>query len=162
MSQETNPLAKAAQEIEDLANSARAMAEQSPDVKEGRISVEDELKEPAYVLYDQITKCTANIFRQPGIAGTFKHLSTIIGEEATADVMNIVAVCMTHSAHQAVLFYDDLLKDELKKQLDRIIEQTNKNGADLVAHGSAIKVFRKAINDINEKLLIDKIKDPTQ
>lgn len=162
MAQELNPLEKAAQDIEALSGAVRLMAENSPEVKAGKISVEDELKEPAYVLYEQITKSTAAIFRDTGIASTFKHLSGKIGEEATADIMNLIAICMTQSAHQAVIFYDELLKVELKAELDTIIKQTNNNGASIKAHDAVIKVFKSALDKINKKLLIDDIGKSTQ
>lgn len=162
MEQELSPLERAAKDIEALTGAVRLMAEQSPEVKEGKISVEDEMKEPSYVLYGQITKCTAAIFRDQGIASTFKHLSEHIGEEATADIMNLIAVCMTQSAHQAVIFYDELLKEELKHEFHRVIEQLNSNTATLQAHDGAVKVFKAAIDKINKKLLIDTIGKPTQ
>ena len=159
MQEKFNPLAQAAKDIESLADSVRQIAAESPDVKAGRISVEDELKEPGYVLYTQIAKCTASIFSNQMVADTLKHLGSKIGEEAAADIMNLLAVCMTQASHQAIVFYDDLLKVELKQHMDRIIEQTNKNSATLQANNSVLQVYRKAINAINQKLMLSEITD---
>lgn len=152
---QNNPLNESIKDIENLKKTARENAENSNDVKTGKCSKEDELNEPAYMLYNNIAESTINILQNPEIVKVFKNISTKVDEEFSKNLVTLLAVTMTQSAHQAVIFYDDLLKQELTKQFDGLVNRMNITTADLEGSKSAITLLRKKIGDIENAIKID-------
>lgn len=148
-------------EIETIRKQQQAVnesAKEVKEVKEGKCTLEDELKEPKYVLYNQITECTIQILQSPTVVDAFTMLSEKLGDEVAGALVDIFAISMTNSAHQAVLFYDELLKKELTKSFDSVGHHINLAKADIQAHTGAIDVFRKRLDKLEQKQKIDKIK----
>lgn len=152
-----SPLAKAADDISKMRDLTAELAKQSPDVKAGKCTVEDELNEPTVRLFDGITKSVVSVFEDKGIAATLKSMTAYIPEDAVALLMNLLAVCSIQCSYRALVVYDDLLKEELKKTLDPIIERLNSNTADVTAYASAIRVFKKSIGDLETKMKLYEI-----
>lgn len=147
--------ADAIQELEDLRKVMIKAAEESEDVKEGNCTEDDEKSEPAFILFDQISKSSISMLKQPIAEKIFNEIQEKLGYDTTKGLIELFVVTMTHSAHNAILFYDDLLKQELTKQFDHMGEYINNANADIKAHKAVLEVFRKDLNEIKSKLLID-------
>lgn len=150
------PLNDSVNEIKTFQENIKKTAEQSEDVKAGKCTTEEELQEPAYVLYNQIAESSIKILQLPEVINTFSLLSEKFGDDTSKAIVELMAIAMTQSAHQAVLFYDDLLKAELTKQFDNIGEHLNMALADIAGHSGALSVFKSQLSDIQKKLQIDK------
>ncbi len=153
-----SPLNKEIDEIRKQQKRVNDSAKESEDVKSGKCTEEDELQEPKYVLYNQITECTVQILQSPTVEKAFEVLSEKLGDDIAKAFVDILAISMTNSAHQAVLFYDELLKKELTKSFDTVGHHINLAKADIQAHSGAIDVFRKRLDEIDNKMQIDKVK----
>lgn len=148
---QTTKLDESIKDIEKLKETAEKAAENTKDVKEGKCTAEDEKQEPAYILYQQIANSSITILQNPEIVKAFKDISEKVDEELSKNLVTLIAVAMTQSAHQAVLFYDAFLKKELDKQFEHIADAINKDRADINATTSAMQVFRERIGNL-EKL----------
>ena len=149
--------------IKDLENMRRAMKEslkQSEEVKEGNNN-ENQINDPSYVLFDQITKSTIEILKQPELEKIFGKISETLGDDTAKGLIEIFSASMTHSAYEAIVFYDGLLKIELSNQFDNIGKFINNLAADIKAHNAVLEVHKKDINEIKEEILIKKFKDNT-
>lgn len=137
-------------DVEKLKDAAEKAAENTQDVKDKKCTAEDEKQEPAYILYQQIANSTINILQNPEIVKGFKEISDKVDPELSKNLVTLIAVAMTQSAHQAVLFYDAFLKRELDKQFDHIANSINKDRADINAITSAMQVFRERIGNLEK------------
>ena len=152
---QNNPLEESINDIKNLQDAVKTYAENSDDVKSGKCTKEDELNEPGYILYQHIAESTINILQNPEIVNAFKNISGELSEEVSKNLVTIMAVSMTQAAHHAVLFYDDLLKQELTKQFDEIAKYLNNTKADVEGSKSAISLLRKKISDIENAIKIN-------
>lgn len=158
MEQKTHRLDRDTIDNDAIKEKLRKIAEQSDDVKNGTVSVEDELKEPGYVLYGQILKSTTDILRTPDTKKLFDQLVTQFGEDTTASLMEFFAAAITQSSYNAVIFYNDLLKEELSKQFCLMGDTLNNCVADVKAHHGVLDAFGKRITAIEKRDKVDSIK----
>lgn len=149
------PFNDSVNELKQCQEDMKKKAEESPDVKEGKCTLEEELQEPAYLLYNQIAESSIRILQLPEVVKTFSALSDKFGDDLAKSFVELLALTMTQSAHQAVLFYDDLLKAELTKQFDNVGEHLNDTRAIVEGHSGALSVFKTKLNEIQTKLKKD-------
>lgn len=142
-------------ELRQCQEDMKKKAAEAPDVKEGKCTAEEELREPAYLLYNQIAESSIRILQLPEVVKTFSALSDKLGDDLAKSFVELLAMTMTQSAHQAVLFYDDLLKCELTKQFDNVGEHLNDTRAIVEGHTGALSVFKTQLNEIQTKLKKD-------
>ena len=156
--QKTHRLDQDTIDNEAIKEKLKRIAEQDEDVQSGKISVEEELKEPGYVLYGQILKSTTDILRTPDSKKLFDQLITKFGEDTTAALMEFFAAAITQSSYNAVIFYNDLLKEELSKQFCLMGDTLNKCVADVKAHHAVLEAFGKRLTVIEKRDKVDNIK----
>ena len=131
-------------------------SENTEDVKNGDCTPEDERQEPDYKLYNSIADTSIEILKGETVANLFNKIADKLGEDLSKELCEVMAICMTHSAYQAVVFYDGLIKNELGKQFDHISDHLNSMAGVLNGHDGALQVFKSKINDLeNEKKLSD-------
>ena len=111
-------------------------------------------------LFNQITETTIKIIETPEVENSIVTIATEMnmGQKSISALINLIAVAMTNSAQQAILFYDDLLKDELTKQFDNIGKHINLGKADMEGFKAALQVHQKQIGEINKTLLLNNLK----
>lgn len=137
--------------IRKMPETTRAMAAKNPDVVAGRITVEEQLQEPGFVLYNNVIKAVTEYFEIPTVQAIFRGLGPVIGETHAANLMYAMAVGMTHTSHQTILFYDDMLKKEIGTQFDEIIKACNENRADAQSTLVAVDIIRTQLGKITSK-----------
>lgn len=147
MEEKKTPLTETVDDIKEYQNKVKENAENSQDVKDGKCTKEEELKEPAYLLYNQIAEANIQILQMPPVVKAFEKLNESLGEDAAKTLVELLAILMTQSSHQAVLFYDDLLKQELKKQFDLYGDFLNNTIADVSGIKSAIEVIKTRLGN---------------
>lgn len=145
-------------DMKSIQEKLRKIAEESDDVKDGTVSVEDELKEPGYVLYGQILKSTTDILRTPDTKKLFDQLIKQFGEDTTASLMEFFAAAITQSSYNAVIFFNDLLKEELNKQFELMGNVLNNCVSDCKAHRAVLGSFGKRLTKLEGKNTVDEIK----
>lgn len=140
----------------DLKDSVEEMENLRKHVKEaaGRSENKDD---GSYVLYDMIIESVINILNSESVKKSFTALSSKLGTETVKPLVELLTICMTNSAQNAIVIYDDLLKQELTKQFDRLGDALNNCIATVNAHDGAIKVLRKSITDVKNEM--EELKD---
>ena len=108
-------------------------------------------EDPSYVLYDSITESTINILKLKPMRDLFDKISDSVGEGTAKSMIEMISLCMTHSAHNAVVFYDELLKSELTKQFDLYGDSLNECIAVVNAHAGVLKILKKRIDDLEKQ-----------
>ncbi len=141
-------------------------AEESEDVKNGECKLEEKLKEPGCILYDRIADSIIRILSDEIILNHIQNIINMFPFIPKEEKMNIMksfielfTVIITNSSFNAIICYDELLKDELKQQFDHMVEGINLTRADVEGQHMAIDVLRKKIDEISSKLKISEIKN---
>lgn len=146
--------------MQKMRDTVKNAAKEHPDVKSGKITVEDQLKEPGYILYDQIVNSVVDTLSTPNVASLFVKLGERLGEEFSQNFVSILALCMASSSHNAIVFYDELLKEELQSKFREISQHINICETDVQAFGKAMEVFKKRIDALDEdKRISDALKE---
>lgn len=135
------------------------IAKESDDVKSGKCTLEEELNEPAYVLFNQISESSVKILENEAINQAVIELSKQIGEDASIHLAELITIAMTNAAYYAVLSYDNLLKKELTKQFENVSHHINLSKSDIEGHAAVLTVFRKRLSDIEDRLKRGDIND---
>lgn len=151
----SNSLNDAVEDIKKVQQAVHDTVNESEDVKNGNCTAEEESAEPGRVLFDKISENVINILQNPDIVRVFVDIGKKFDEKTSQDLTVMMAVCMSQSAYQALLFYDSLLKDELQRNYDVFNNNINLCKSSIEAHESALTIFRKKLSDIDKKLMAD-------
>lgn len=111
----------------------------------------------AAMLYSSILTTSKEMLETSETQAIFRELSEILGDK-TESLVNLLVFTMTHSAYSAIIYYDELLKNELANQFDHMTEFVNKMNSDITAMKSVIKVHSKKIDEINQNADISKFR----
>lgn len=152
-------LKKSIESVKKASDELINIAKQSDDVKSGKCTLEEELKEPGYVLFRQISESSIKILENTAINQAVEELSEHIGKDATVHLAELITIAMTNAAYYAVLSYDDILKEELSKQFENISHHINLSKSDIEGHAAVLSVFRKRISDIEDRIKKSDIND---
>jgi len=144
-------------ELNHLREELKHAAMNSDDVKEGVSTPEEELKEPGYIIYDAIVETVVNILSSDIVTKSFAKIAESLPEDTTKTLVELLATCMSNSAHHAIMLYDGMLKQELTAQFNNYGNALNNCIATVNAQKGAIEVFRKQIGDLNME--IEDLKD---
>jgi hypothetical protein len=154
-----NPLEESVKEVEKTMETFNQLIEESEDVKEGRTTSEEEKQEPGNMLFIKISEMVISILKDPNFTKSFKKISESgLGDDATRELVNILAITSANSAYQALIFYDELLKKELTKQFDHIAHHINIDKSDISGIKSACEVFGKKIGNIENTIKASELK----
>ena len=112
------------------------------------------------VLFKQISDTSIEILNSPEITVAFKLMEGEgISKKAISTLIQVIAISMSNAAYQSILFYDDLLKQELTRQFDNIGDHVNMTKADVEGIKAAIQVHTQKISDIDNVLILNKLKE---
>lgn len=163
MQQDNNPFGDMISDCNKIKEGIEKIASEDNDVKEGRCTKEDQMKEPGYLLFSQISDSVVQILSDERVISSLTNMVNFMGNdkdsklEISKSFIETISVIMTNASYQAVLFYNDMLKEELTKQLDHMVDGLNTTRADVKGISMAIDVFKKRINDIEKTLKISEI-----
>lgn len=115
-----------------------------------------ELKDdPSYQLYQHIFETTSRVFDADETKEIFKVISSKMGEEISISLMSLMVLTVTHSAYDAIAFYDNHISDILNEQFTQIIDHVNGQNAAIDGMQSAMQIYRKQLNDISSKIITE-------
>lgn len=132
-------------------------AENTEDVKNGEATPDEERAEPTYVLYNQIADTTVKIMKLPSTSKLFTDIANKLDEDTAQKLMELMAICMTHSAYHAVAWYDQLLKEELDKQFNNVGAVIDNIRGDVMGQHGALEVFKEKLGKIENQLKMEKM-----
>lgn len=158
---QANPFQNEIDELVRRQKEAYKAAAETEDVKAGNCTADDERQEPGFILYNQISKNVIEILNKPEVAKVFANIGKVMGDELSKEFISVIALSMSVSAHNAITFYDSLLKKELDAQFDNIGHHINLCKADIVGHQSVLEVFKKRLDEIEKQNKINKFAKDT-
>jgi hypothetical protein len=132
-------------------------AEYAEDVKSGEFTADEERQDPSYVLYNRIADTTVNIMKLPSVGGLFESIAEKLDPETAQKFMELIAICMTHSAYQAVAWYDKLLKEELTKNFENIAGNIDTLHGELVGQKGALEVFKTRLSKLDKESKVNEM-----
>jgi len=142
-------------DLESFKDKMKQSSEQTDDVKEGRSTAEEEQQEPAYVLYNAIVETSIEIMKLPSFVKGFNHIADKFGEDCAKELSEMMVIAMTQSAHNAILMYDSLLKEELTKQFDHYGKALNECIGIVNAHNSVLEVYKSKLGTIEKNIKLE-------
>lgn len=154
---QNNPFQNTIDDLNNFKDNLSKAAENTEDVKKGDATLEEEKQEPDFLLFDAISESSIAILQLPSIQEGFKHLSENITEDGVKKLIEIMVIAMTHSAYNAITFYDGLLKEELIKQFDHYGDSLNSCIGKVNAHEGAIAVLKERVNSFIKEKQVDEL-----
>lgn len=151
-------LDEAVSNIKSFQEKMKEASANTKDVKDGVATPEEEQQEPAYRLYNQIAETCINVIKLPTFQQGFAEVSKSIGPETAQKLVEMMVLSMAHSAHNAIAFYDSLLKKELDNQFQNLGKAINQLGGTVNGHTGALEVFKQRLGEISKKLQLDELK----
>jgi hypothetical protein len=148
-----NNLNDSINEIKDFSKNV----EEAINNEDNELTEEEKKEEPDYLLYNAISETSISILQQESVIKLFEKISDKLGDDITKSLIELMTLTMTHSAFNAIVFYDGLLKGELTNQFDHYGNHLNNTSAIVRSHDSVLEVFGKRITDLENKLKIDEI-----
>ena len=143
---------------EEFNDAVKKAAENSQDVKDGKSTVEEEMQEPENILYNEIAETSIRILSDKIVHESFDIIAKELSIESMQALTSILAIIMTRSAFEAILFYDELLKKELSKQFGEQVHHINLLKSDVMGHNGALKVFKAQLEEIKKQLRTSELK----
>ncbi len=132
-------------------------AAESINVKEGICTKEDEINQPENILFNAISESSLNILSDPALQKLFDVLKSELSESGLSTLTALMSICMSHSAYHAVVFHDELLRRELTKQFDNMVEHINRGKSDTGELYARVTVLEKKVGDIINDMRIKTI-----
>ena len=117
-------------------------------------------------LYNGIMNTVIEILRSESIVNRFTEITKAFdgkpdfgefGDKILKPFIEIISLCMSQSAYQAIIFYDEMLKDELDKSFKIVGDGLNTHNAELAAHQGALEVFKQRLGEVEKTLKLNEI-----
>lgn len=108
-------------------------------------------------LIEKIVSNTVSIFSSKEMQDIIKSFNTTFDEKTTAGIINMIAYASSVAAHQAIVFYDDMLRKELIVQFQDIINANNINASELTVLKSVMEVFKSRLDEIRNRIQNDEV-----
>lgn len=103
-------------------------------------------------LIEKIIGNTVSIFSSKEMQDIIKSFNTTFDEKTTAGIINMIAYASSVAAHQAIIYYDDMLRKELIVQFQDIINANNINASELTTLKSVMEIFKSRLDEIRNRI----------
>lgn len=123
----------------------------------------DELKETQEsinyndTLIEKIINNALMITKSPQVLATIDTLKTKIDDETLIAILNLVVYTSSAACHQAILFYDELLRQKLLTDFNKVEEFVANSSINNTVALEQIKILNIRLNEVRQKLQIDDI-----
>lgn len=108
-------------------------------------------------LIEKIIGNTVSIFSSKEMQDIIKSFNTTFDEKTTAGIVNMIAYASSVAAHQAIIYYDDMLRKELIVQFQDIINANNINASELTTLKSVMEIFKSRLDEIRNRIQNDEV-----
>jgi hypothetical protein len=151
-----NALNESIDDFKKAQDDIKEVIKNSDKVKSGESTLEDELKEPGYILYNNITEVCISILNDEQVKKRFVELGSSLGLTTVKTLVELIAVIMTQSSYQTILMYDNMLKKEISEQFSRYGNNLNILKSSTDAHESVLRVFKEKISKLESTNAVEK------
>lgn len=143
----TNPFQDVIQDIQGVQSRFTKLAEEA-DPQDPAQADKNSL---AYLLYNEIMETTIRILASDTMTDVFRQVSEKMGTTVSQQLITAMSMAMTHSAYQAILYYDGMMQ----QRLSEIFEVYSRGYTTLAANVNGIMGALQSYKSRLEKL------DPT-
>lgn len=153
-----NKASKQINSIKEFQENMKKSVDESPDVKDGVSTAEEEHKEPSYVLFNAITENCIKTLQLDAVSDSMNKIGDKLGDDLTAELCTVMAVLMSQTAFNAVMFYDEILNEELDRKFKEYDTIINNVSATTKGINGSMEIFKKRISEIQHTLHLDNSK----
>ena len=134
--------------IDDIKNFEKALKEASNN--------EDAQNDPnaqaALLMYQSISETCIETLQMDLVVNVMNKIADKVGNELATDICSMMALIMTNSAYNAIMFYDQMLNNNLIPKFEEYDEVINNLAGTTQGINSAMEVFKKRLNELQEKV----------
>lgn len=134
--------------IDDIKNFEKALKEASNN--------EDAQNDPntqaALLMYQSISETCIETLQMDLVVDVMNKIADKVGNELATDICSMLALIMTNSAYNAIMFYDQMLNNNLIPKFEEYDEVINNLAGTTQGINSAMEVFKKRLNELQEKV----------
>lgn len=134
--------------INDIKNFEKALEEASNN--------EDAQNDPnaqaALLMYQSISETCIETLQMDLVVDVMNKIADKVGNELATDICSMMALIMTNSAYNAIMFYDQILNNNLIPKFEEYDEVINNLAGTTQGINSAMEVFKKRLNELQEKV----------
>lgn len=134
--------------INDIKNFEKALEEASNN--------EDAQNDPnaqaALLMYQSISETCIETLQMDLVVDVMNKIADKVGNELATDICSMMALIMTNSAYNAIMFYDQMLNNNLIPKFKEYDEVINNLAGTTQGINSAMEVFKKRLNELQEKV----------
>lgn len=109
------------------------------------------------ILIEKIIANTSTMFSSPEMIKFIKSLKTKMDEESLGAIINMVAFASSAAAHQAIVYYDEILHDNLNLAFENLKMKILENKVGIETLDSVMNVFKVRLDEVRQKIQIDDI-----
>lgn len=107
------------------------------------------------ILIEKIIANTVAMFSSPEMVKFIKSLKTKLDEETLAAIINLVSYASSAAAHQAIVYYDEILHDNLNLAFENLKMKILENKVGIETLDSVMNVFKVRLDEVRQKIQID-------
>lgn len=120
---------------------------------------EDTAEDDAMELLKEITNNVKLMMENEVVQKTFKYFTDKFDEEFSDNLISLLTVLTTSTAHMAIVSYDQILVQKLDKQISALDNNMLYLKAKQEAHDAVLEMQRKKIDEIVNQLKITDFKE---
>lgn len=109
------------------------------------------------ILIEKIIANTSTMFSSPEMIKFIKSLKTKMDEESLGAIINMIAFASSAAAHQAIVYYDEILHDNLNLAFENLKMKILENKVGIETLDSVMNVFKVRLDEVRQKIQIDDI-----
>lgn len=142
--------------IKELQNGAKVFDDNIPnldEVKDGTLTEDEAKKEPSILLFRTTLSTAVETLNSDLMRNKFKEMiDNGFTEEMAADLLSSIAIDVACSVFKSIIYYDDLLKDQLTKQFDNIADYFNIMRSEVSGTQKAMVTFTDKLNQLEKEI----------
>ena len=109
------------------------------------------------ILIEKIIANTVTMFSSSEMIKYIKSLKTKFDEESLSAIINMVAFASSAAAHQAIVFYDEVLHQNLDLMVEKLKMKMAENQVTIESLESVMNIFKVRLDEVRNKIQVDEI-----
>lgn len=150
-------------DAQNLEETAKKFDEKMKDLQDQADKAYKELKNAQELinyndtLIEKIINNSIMITKSPQMVEVIKKLKTKLDEETLSCILNLVVYTSSAAAHQAIMFYDEILRQKLITDFVNIEKAVQEHSIKSDIALDSTKILNVRLNEVREKLQLDSL-----
>ena len=124
------------------------IARETEEIKDGVVNKEAIIESAGVRMYKAILETTGSILDNKEVKPLFEELAESMEEMKLTALTSLIVVSAAHAAYQGIVFYDDLLKEELNPQFDNLVAHINHDKQEIGLLKAKMTVMEKKLDEL--------------